>query len=66
MSKIKVKLVGNERCDVVGVGVVKPGQYVELESMKEVQALPRWKEWWKIVLPKDGAAEPKKEVSKDG
>ena len=62
---IRVKLVGPERCDVAGVvGVVKPGDVIELEDEKAIETLPRAKAWWKKVEGK-GTAERPKEVKDD-
>jgi len=55
---MKVKLIGPERCDVPGVGVVKPGEGIEVADEVRCQALPRFEEWWSVV--KDA---PKKKAS---
>jgi len=54
---VKVKLVGTERCDVPGVGVVKPGDVIELKDVVLVHGLPGWPGWWKNVTLKGKRAE---------
>lgn len=64
---IRVKLIGPERCDVVGIeGVVKPGDVIELADDKAAEDLPRRKEWWKKVEGKGKPKEVKDDTTRTG
>lgn len=62
LGPIRCKLVGPERCDVPGIGVVKPGDIVEFKSEIHAHGAPNYPKWWEIVKP----TAKKKEDKSDG
>lgn len=61
MKNQKLKLVGPERCDVQGLGVVKPGETIALPEGTACEELPGWDRgagpsWWQAVGGKKGKA----------